>query len=84
MLEVWSHQKKDCPNPILLTPILLTLIYANHVSIVVHMCIMQNNHSHSISNYNKANLIFLMLAKAKVLGKKGKRATNKGSITKLA
>jgi hypothetical protein len=25
-----------------------------------------------------------MLAKAKVLGKKGKRATNKGSITKLA
>jgi hypothetical protein len=48
------------------------------------MGIMRNNHSHSISNYNKANLIVLMFAKAKVLGKKGKKATNKGPITKLA
>jgi hypothetical protein len=48
------------------------------------MGIMRNNHSRSISNYNKANLIVLMFAKAKVLGKKGKKATNKGPITKLA
>jgi hypothetical protein len=84
MLEVWSHRKKYCLNPIFFLPILPTLIWANHVPIVIHMGMMQNNHSHSISNYNKANFILLMLTKAKVLGKKGKRATNKGPITKLA
>ncbi len=84
MLEVWSHRKKDCPNPIFFLPILPTLIWANDVPIVIHMGMMQNSHSHSISNYNKDNFIFLLLTKAKVLGKKGKRATNKGSITKPA
>jgi hypothetical protein len=83
MLKVWSHRKKDCPNLIFFTPILPTLVWANHVPIIIHMGVMHNNHSCSISNYNKANFILLMLAKAKVLGKKGKRATNKESITKL-
>jgi hypothetical protein len=52
--------------------ILPTLIWANHVLIVIHMGMMQNSHSRSILNYNKTNFILLMLAKAKVIGKKGK------------